>query len=96
VSESTATVTDHPESHRWEMELDGERIGLLTYRLNGDVIAYLHAEIGPAHGGHGLGSQLARTALNDARARGLKIRPQCPFVVDFVARHRDEYGDLVV
>jgi hypothetical protein len=92
---SDATVTDHPESHRWEIERDGERLGLLTYRRDGDVIAYLHAEIDPAHGGQGFGSQLARTALDDARARGLRIRPLCPFVADFLSRHRDEYGDLV-
>jgi predicted GNAT family acetyltransferase len=92
---SEATVTDHPESHRWEIERDGERIGLLTYRVEGDVIAYLHAEVDPAHGGQGLASMLARTALDDARARGMRIRPRCPFVIDFVERHEDEYGDLV-
>jgi uncharacterized protein len=95
VTDPAVTVTDHPESHQWEIERDGERIGLLTYRLEGDVITYLHAEIDPAHGGQGLGSELARTALDDARARGLRIRPRCPFVVDFVERHEDEYRDLV-
>ena len=89
------TVRDLPERNRWEIELDGERVGLLNYRIDGEVIAYLHAEVDPAHGGRGLGSALARTALDDARARGLRIRPRCPFVVDFVARHEAEYGDLV-
>jgi uncharacterized protein len=90
-----AIVSDHPESHRYEIELDGERVGLLTYRLDGDVIAFTHAEIDPAVGGHGLGTTLARAALDDARARGLAVLPECPFVGDFVARHRAEYADLV-
>jgi uncharacterized protein len=89
------TVQDHPESRRYEIELDGTRVGLLTYRIEGDVIAFTHAEIDPAVGGRGLGSHLARVALDDARARGLAVRPQCPFVADFVARHEAEYGDLV-
>jgi uncharacterized protein len=89
------TVRDHPESRRYEIELDGERVGLLTYRLDGDVIAFTHAAIDPAVGGHGLGTTLARAALDDARARGLAVIPQCPFVADFVARHEAEYGDLV-
>ncbi len=88
-------VADHPESDRYEIALDGERVGLLTYRISADVIAFLHAEIDPARGGQGLGSQLARTALHDARGRGLRVRPLCPFVADFIERHPDEYGDLV-
>ena len=89
------TVADHPDDHRYEIELEGRRIGLLTYRIDGDVIAFTHAEVDPSVGGRGFGSALARTALDDARDRGLKIRPLCPFVADFVSNHEDEYGDLV-
>jgi len=92
---SEPTVTDNAEQHRWELVLDGTRIGLIDYRVDGDVIVYRHAEVDPAHGGEGLGSRMARVALDDARARGLRIRPRCPFVADFVARHAREYGDLV-
>jgi uncharacterized protein len=88
-------VSDRRESRRYEIDVDGKRVGLLTYRLDGDVIAFTHAEIDPKVGGHGLGSTLARAALDDARARGLAVLPECPFVVDFVARHEAEYGDLV-
>jgi predicted GNAT family acetyltransferase len=89
------TVRDHPESRRYEIEVDGERVGLLTYRIDGAVIAFTHAEIDPAVGGQGHGTALARAALDDARARGFAVVPQCPFVADFVARHEAEYGDLV-
>lgn len=89
------TVTDNARVQRWELTLDDERIGLIDYRVEGDVITYLHAEVDPAHGGRGLGSLLAGAALDDARSRGLRIRPRCPFVADFVARHEDVYGDLL-
>jgi uncharacterized protein len=88
-------VSDRRESRRYEIDVDGKRVGLLTYRLDGDVIAFTHAEIDHAVGGRGLGSTLARAALDDARARGLAVLPECPFVADFVARHEAEYGDLV-
>lgn len=88
-------VTDHPDRSRYELTVDGERVGLIDYRIADGVIALLHEEIDPAREGRGLGSRLARGALDDARARGLAVRPVCPFVAAFVAGHRDEYGDLV-
>ena len=88
-------VSDHPEAGRYEIAVGGERAGVLTYRLDGDVIVFLHAEIDPAREGQGLGSRLARGALDDARARSLTVVPRCPFVADFIERHADEYRDLV-
>ncbi|MGH2910071.1 MAG: GNAT family N-acetyltransferase [Solirubrobacteraceae bacterium] len=88
-------VTDHPELHRYEIAFGGERVGLLTYRVSGDMIALLHAEIDPAHGGRGLGTALARGALEDARSRGLSVRPLCPFVAEVVRRDPDAYADLI-
>jgi hypothetical protein len=36
-----------------------------------------------------------RAALDDARERGLRVVPICPFVDDYVRRH-PAYADLVV
>jgi uncharacterized protein len=88
-------VTDHPEAGRYEIALDGERVGLLTYRRDGELITMLHAEIDPAHGGRGLGGTLARAALDDARARGLRVVPVCPFVAEVIRRDPDAYAGLV-
>lgn len=88
-------VTDNAERHRYEISLAGERVGLLTYRVSDGVIAMLHAEIDPAHGGRGLGTVLARQALADARSRGLSVRPLCPFVADVVRRDPDAYAGLI-
>jgi hypothetical protein len=88
-------VSDQPADSRYELTIGGERIGLIDYRLSKGTMAFLHAEIDPGHGGQGLGSRMARAALDDARARGLAVVPMCPFVAGFVDRHHDEYGDLV-
>jgi len=56
---------------------------------------FTHTEIDDASEGRGLGSTLVRAALDDARRRGLSVRPDCPFVRAYVARHPDDYLDLV-
>jgi predicted GNAT family acetyltransferase len=89
-----AHVRDEQEKHRYLIELDGEQIGLLSYRLRGDQIALTHAEIDPAHEGQGLGGQLAAFALDDARRRGLSVVPACPFVREYILRNPG-YGDLL-
>jgi predicted GNAT family acetyltransferase len=87
-------VTDNPEADRYELTVDGERGGFVTYRQSPGVIAFLHAEVDPSRERRGLGSQLVRGALDDARARGLSVRPVCPFVAWFIETHT-EYRDLL-
>ena len=41
-----------------------------------------------------IGSAIVRFALEDTRARGLKVRPTCWFVRGFIERH-PEYADLL-
>ena len=46
-----ASVADRPDRHRYEIELDGQTAGLLSYRLVDDVITHRHTEIDPSVGG---------------------------------------------
>jgi uncharacterized protein len=88
------TVADNPGAERYEIAVDGERAGFVTYRLAPGVITFLHAEIDPARERQGLGSRLVRDALDDARARELRVRPVCPFVAWFIETHA-EFQPLV-
>ncbi|MHA6801679.1 GNAT family N-acetyltransferase [Bounagaea algeriensis] len=91
------TVTDRPEQARYEIIADGESAGFAEYERDdreSDVLAFLHTEVGEQYSGHGLGSELIRFALDDARRQGLRVRPFCPFVRGFIARNT-EYRDLV-
>ena len=73
----------------------GRLAGLAQYRLTDPgLIVFIHTEIDDAFEGRGLGSILVRAALDAARSRGLAVRPDCPFVRGYIARH-PEYLDLV-
>ena len=92
---SEPVIKDRPELEYYEIDVDGKRAGLAAYEIDGDVISFTHTEVDDAYNGQGLGSQLARYALDDARSRGLKVRPLCPFIKTWIRRHED-YADLVV
>jgi hypothetical protein len=88
------TVADNPAAARYEIVVDGERAGLATYRLSDGEITFVHTEVEPRLQSRGLAGRLIAHALDDARARGLAVRPLCPFVADFIERN-PAYGDLV-
>lgn len=88
------TVTDRPDQLRYEIEGDGEVAGFLLYRIEPGVLELVHTDVDPKWEGKGVGAALVQGALDDVRARGLKIRPICPFVRAYLRRH-PEYTDLV-
>ena len=75
-------------AHRYELEVDGE-LAVAEYRLQPGRIIFTHTEVPDALEGRGIGSKLVRAALDDARARGLKVVPTCPFVKHYISRHPD-------
>jgi predicted GNAT family acetyltransferase len=96
VDESDLAVERRDAEHRYVLLLDGEHAGELVFRdRGGGVLAFLHTEIDPGTRRRGLGSALVRGALDDARERGLKIVPICPFVEAFLLTH-PEFADLAV
>jgi len=80
-------VTNKATASRYEAHIDGELAGLTTYRLVGDRVVFTHAEVYPRWEGQGVGSALARGALDDVIALGKQITPLCPFIVDYVRHH---------
>ena len=87
-------LVDSPDHHRYELRSGDEVVGSIVYRLGGGVIDLVHTEVDPAHSGQGHAATLARGALDDARSRGLRVVPSCPYVAAYVEKH-PEYADLV-
>src|SRR5262249_30543596 len=88
-------VVNNEKESRFEISaLDG--LAYLTYRVMKDgTFILIHTEVPAELAGRGLASRLARTALDLARARGIKVIVRCPFVTEYIARH-PEYNDLVL
>ncbi|MFD9353633.1 GNAT family N-acetyltransferase [Streptomyces sp. NPDC060031] len=90
-------VTDRPEKSRYEILAgdDGtETAGFAEYHLSEGEIDFIHTEIDSRFAGRSLGGLLARAVLDDARARGLRVLPYCPFIRGWIGKH-PEYTDLV-
>ncbi|MET0417555.1 MAG: GNAT family N-acetyltransferase [Actinoplanes sp.] len=89
------TVEDSPERERFEAhDEQGTLAGMLTYQVTGPIVAYTHTRVEPAFEGHGVGSALARAAMDDARAKGRTVVPICPFLSEWLTKH-PEYEKLV-
>ena len=87
-------VVDAPERARFEIFADGRLAGFAEYNRSERQIEFTHTEIDPAFEGKGLGSILARAALDAAREAKLAVLPYCPFIKGWIAKHPD-YADLV-
>jgi uncharacterized protein len=89
-------VRDVPGARRYEARVDGESkaAGIADYIRTTELIAFVHTEVSPAYEGRGVGSALARTALDEARAANLRVLATCPFFAGWIARHPD-YQDLL-
>lgn len=88
-------VTDAPEAQRYEARTDGELAGVLEYVVKHGRIALVHTEVAPAFEGRGVAAALVRHALDDARARELRVIATCPYVRAYLAKHPDD-TDIVV
>jgi predicted GNAT family acetyltransferase len=91
----TFTVTDVPERERFEAHDEADALaGVLTYQLTGSIIAYTHTKVDPQFEGQGVGSALARAAMDDARGKGRTVVPICPFLSGWLEKH-PEYEAIV-
>jgi uncharacterized protein len=89
----TETVQNNTTKHRYELDVEGH-IAASYYQLSGDVITFTHTEVPKELEGKGIGSRLVKGALDQVRADGLKVVPQCPFVKGYIDKH-PEYADLL-
>jgi hypothetical protein len=90
----TVNIVDVPEEHRYEMRDGDVLVGLVEYHRYGDEIAILHTEVADEFGGHGFGGQLVEAVMADAKAKGRRVLPYCPFTRSWLGKHL-EYLDLV-
>lgn len=92
---ATVEGRHNADQSRYEGWVDGELAGFAAFRLDEPRIVFTHTEVGDAFEGEGVGSAIARFALDDVRERGgLRVVPRCPFIGSWIEGHPD-YRDLV-
>ncbi|RAY12381.1 GNAT family N-acetyltransferase [Actinomadura craniellae] len=88
-------ITNNAAENRFEIRVDGALAGFAEYRVRpGNRVVFTHTEVDGAYEGKGVGSALARGALDAVRADGGKVTPLCPFIKSYMDRH-PEYADLL-
>ena len=88
-------VVHDPSRRRYRASVDGEAAGFVEYLLTDDLIVFTHTEVDRRFDGMGVGSAIARFALDDVRAEGRRrVLALCPFIKGWIERHR-EYVPIV-
>lgn len=87
-------VSHNAQAERYEARVGSKIAGFAEYQLTKDLIVFTHTEVDPAYEGQGVGSALARAALDEVRGTDRKVLPLCPFIKGWIEHHR-EYVDLV-
>lgn len=86
--------TDNREAQRYELRRGDAVVAIAQYRLEGPRVRFTHTEVRPADEAQGLGTLLARQALDDVRRQQRKAVPSCAFIAAFIERH-PHYAELV-
>ena len=87
-------VVHAPDHRRYELHLDGERVGLADYSVSDGVMTIPHVETVPAHRGKHFAAHLMAGVVDDVRVQRLTIRPVCPYAAAYL-RRRPETHDLI-
>lgn len=87
-------ISRNVDGARYEGRVGPKIAGFVEYKLARDLIVFTHTEVDPAFEGQGVGSALARVALDDVRGTGQKVLALCPFIKGWIEHHR-EYVDLL-
>jgi predicted GNAT family acetyltransferase len=91
INETTpeANVRDNSQAGRYEITREG-RTAILAYRRVPGAIALVHTFVPPPLRARGLAKRLVAFALADARGRGERVIPECPFVQAYIQKHPEE------
>jgi predicted GNAT family acetyltransferase len=86
-------IVDNKAHHRFELVVEGH-LAAAYYKVDGNVITFVHTEVPPELGGKGVGSKLVQAALDQVGAEGMKVIAECPFVKAWIGKHPEYKGLL--
>lgn len=90
----THEIRHNEQQSQFETVVDGHT-GYAAYDLEGsDRIVFTHTIVPTEIEGRGVASAIVKHALDHARAKNLKVVPQCAYVAAYIKRH-PEYEELL-
>ena len=91
---NTPQVTHQPEDSLFIIHID-DHMAYQEYIQTKTDLVITHTEVPKELEGKGLGSLLAKNALQYAEENGLKLMPLCPFMAAYIRKHYEEYKHLL-
>ncbi len=85
---SKLEVLHNPAQKRFEIQI-GDQIAMVKYILGSSEIIFTHTEVPEAFEGHGVAGKMAKVAVEYAKAQGLRIRPMCPYIAEYIKQHAE-------
>lgn len=89
------TVEHNESAKQFQVKLDGGDMAFVEYMLAGEWIVFTHTEVPEKYEGMGIASKMAKTALDYAMEKGLKVQPLCPYINMYIRRH-PEYQPITL
>lgn len=87
-------VVNNVGLQRYEISSDQALAGFAEYRPASGGVVFTHTEVASAFEGRGIGSRLAKAALDDVQSRHERVDPACPFIAGYI-EHHPEYAGLI-
>ena len=88
-------VERNDERRRFEALLGDKVAGVAEFVARGDrIVIFTHTEVREEFEGQGIGSRLARGALEHVRQQGQLVQSTCAFMSQYLREH-PEYADLL-
>ncbi len=91
---SSVSVVNNAADSRFEIQRNGEVVGHLDYRTQGNTVDLTHAETDTAVRGEGLGGVLVQGALDTIKSEKMSVIASCPFVASWIDQHPEYEGLL--
>jgi predicted GNAT family acetyltransferase len=94
VNQLPIAIVHHAELSRFAATAGERLVGVVHYVRGPGSVDIVHTEVDEQFEGRGIGGELAKAALDAARAEGLTVKASCPFVAEYI-RDNPQYADLL-
>lgn len=85
---------DKVEQKRFIATIDGYQ-AYIEYEVKPDFIILKHIEVDKELSGKGIASELTESVLLGLESRGLKVKPECPFIKGYIEKHPEWESILI-